>query len=556
MKLAIYLACSVAFFFIVPNHAKAQPNITDSIYVLQKICHGNEQGYINIQSTLYNSIFAIGATQNPDGLGSGGTQLDMKLCKMNSSFDTLWSVVYGGLNTDYLNKLEELPNGNLVLAGYCESKDGTLQGVAHSNYGREAWVIVIDTLGNILHQKCFGGSGGAQLYALHVDERSNIYIGGNTNVADYDFAHSFGSPNDAWMIKLDSSLNHQWTKIWGGNDDDGIGFIGKGLTNNTIMASFYTWSTDALLGSNGSIGLADGMIMQLDTSGNEIWSKRYGGSQPDGFGKIMPDSIHRCYYLAGTSGSIDGDIQYKTDSTFYLGEYKGNDWIARIDSVGNLLCSKAYGCKLVDTNQFWGQHQPVYVDAMWHNDAVWYTSHVEGGNGDFPPNSEFSREDFWIAKIDSQCNLRGKYIVNTNFKNDISVNFFKVGNSLKLNGASAFLFSNNDPNTFSCDTSKNLRFVLELGDAPLSNGSQEKPHLINWQVYPNPAQEKCMIQLENEINQSFTLIVTNSQGQVVWSKKIKNKSNYLLNTQAFTKGLYFITLKTSTTQSTRQILIQ
>ena len=102
----------------------------------------------------------------------------------------------------------------------------------------------------------------------------------------------------------------KWAKCYGGsNDEKGeLTTLGPGITrtpDDFILITGLSNSLDGDIGNNK--GGADIVLLKIDTSGNVIWSRNYGGSASDGGCKtyIMPDLN---YLIIGNTGSSNGDL--------------------------------------------------------------------------------------------------------------------------------------------------------------------------------------------------------------------------------------------------------
>ncbi|MBL7773221.1 MAG: T9SS type A sorting domain-containing protein [Chitinophagaceae bacterium] len=522
MKILLLL---LSILFLIDPNLNAQPNITDSIYVQEKICHANEVSFADLVVTSTGSAFGLRAIVETVNFTT-----DYKLYKMNSQFDTLWHVRYGGSQDDYIRSIDVLSDGNLLLVGETNSIDGTLQGVGHAGVANELWVMIVDTTGTILHQYATGGNGSTVPYAVQIAATGDIYIGGSTMADNNDFMHTIGGGLDCFLAKLSSTLQKKWIKCWYGNDVDLIQGVDGGLTANELVLSIGTFSTDSLLGSNGSKGSADGLLMVIDTAGNELWSRRYGGSSGDQLNKTFTDTVNKVYYSVGTLLSIDGDITYKTGDSLW-NDYDGNIWVTKVDSLGNVLYSKGYGTRHDSTNNNLNNDLN-YKDAIFYNNDIYVLTYTYGGGGDLPYNYDGLAYDTWIAKIDTQCNLRGKMLIGT-LKDDYPNCFFYKDKMPYIHGYSGNP-ANSLPNWFSCDTAANFRYVLGISDAPLNLPNPPEEETETLIVYPNPTNSKLLIKTVLEYNMSEKRLYDS-----VGNLRISTKSN-AIDVSGLPRGVYYL----------------
>lgn len=134
--------------------------------------------------------------------------------------------------------------------------------------------------------------------------------------------------NDFYIVKINSIGNLIWTKIYGGSGND------------LIRSMVYTNDNCYILAGNTSIygaGGTDIAVMKIDQDGNLLWFKTYGTSNNDAANSIVKSS---------DNGFAVTGITYNT------GNVDGNILILKMDSSGNLLWNKIIGGSSYDAA--WG----------------------------------------------------------------------------------------------------------------------------------------------------------------------------------------------------------
>ncbi len=169
---------------------------------------------------------------------------------------------------------------------------------------------------------------------------------------------------DAMLLKIDTSGNEIWTKRFGDTESDGFLKVQKTLDNNYIICG-YTRSFGA--------AYVDAWVMKVDNNGNEIWSSIYGGADYDIFYNIYPTSDGG-YFTSGFTNS------------------KGNGgfdvWICKLDSIGTLISDTTFGTSGYDR---------AYDSYPTGNDEFILTGKYEDPGA--------SAEDVWLIKVDNQFNI-------------------------------------------------------------------------------------------------------------------------------------------------------
>jgi hypothetical protein len=157
--------------------------------VAQAVVQTNDSGYL---------VAGWTASTNGNVMGNhGGT--DFWLLKMNAAGQVSWKKTFGGTGDDFAYALNKSVNGYIV-AGYTNSNDQDVTG----NHGAEDyWVIEIDSAGNLLWQKCLGGSSYDYAFAAIQTNDQGYMIAGTAHSNNFDVSGSYGG-DDYWVVKLDA----------------------------------------------------------------------------------------------------------------------------------------------------------------------------------------------------------------------------------------------------------------------------------------------------------------------------------------------------------------
>lgn len=301
----------------------------------------------HIITTLDGGYLVGGYTESSDGDISGyHGKGDVYLAKLNSAGNIQWVKTIGGSKYEDCGKFLQNPDGTYMFAGLAESNNGDVSG----NHGKsDAWVVKLDANGNILWQKCYGGSGddgsdhqtqiirskeGGYLLVTYSNSRDGQVTGFNGQTGN----GTNSDKGDAWFVKLDDNGNIQWQKCFGGPAWDFI--------ENTIQLNDGSYlSTGGTHGEGGDIptinnptGTADWWLLKISQTGNLIWSRVYGGSGAEAIhGKpfelsngdlIIPSGTrsndHDCIGIHGTADLPDL-------------------WIVKTDPMGNILSYNVWG---------------------------------------------------------------------------------------------------------------------------------------------------------------------------------------------------------------------
>ena len=311
-----------------------------------------------------------------------------------SSATTEWIKTFGGTGSDRIGDLQPTSDGGYIIAG--DSSD-------------DMWLMKLNSGGAKLWSKTFGGNIFSS-YTNSVLQTSDggYVIGGHIDGGDWD--------GEARLIKTDSSGNELWNKIYMGfilsnkphailETSDG-GYILVGFTLDPI-------DTDACLIKTDSSGnqlwsktfggfdwdtadsvqqISDGYVLagqtqggawliKTDFSGNELWSKTFGGVDDNGVGDgYATSSVQQTsdggYILAGNTFSFSDP--YKIDDACLI----------KTDSSGNILWYKTYG----------GSERDWFTSVQKTSDGGYMLAGATGGD------VNYNNFDAWLIKTDSSGN--------------------------------------------------------------------------------------------------------------------------------------------------------
>ncbi len=154
--------------------------------------------------------------------------------------------------------------------------------------------------GEIIWTRQFGSSSSDYAFGVAVDGSGNVYITGST-YGTLPGQTSAGA-GDAFVRKYDSNGNELWTRQFGGSSYDeayGVAVDGSG---NVYVAGLTTGT----LPGQTSAGLTDAFVRKYDASGNELWTRQFGGSSYDYANDVAVDGSGNVYVGGITFGALPG----------------------------------------------------------------------------------------------------------------------------------------------------------------------------------------------------------------------------------------------------------
>ncbi len=258
---------------------------------------GYESGYDLVEDGGY--LYLVGYESSD----SGGGNTDIAVIKMNKNDNVInWKKQYGG-NKEEKGRAIDVLGSDIYLTGY-EVSDP-----AGGNY--DIVVMKLNTSGAVQWKNQYGGTGD--------DKGNDIAVGDGIYVTGSETSDIDGGEEDIFVMKLNSSGTLLWKKQYGGTGED----IGQSIVfaDNSVFVTGYEMSD-----SDG--GLSDVFVMKLDTNGNTIWQKQYGG--------VNTDRAYSIVYL---------------NSFLYVTGYEMSDsnggyadiFVMKLDNNGNVVWKKQYG---------------------------------------------------------------------------------------------------------------------------------------------------------------------------------------------------------------------
>ncbi|MBI9011244.1 MAG: hypothetical protein JEZ08_03370 [Clostridiales bacterium] len=170
--------------------------------------------------------------------------------------------------------------------------------------------------GEAIWRTNIGGSNGDNVNGVIASNDGGTIAFGTTSSADGDIPTIYGS-NDAFVTKLDSDGNKVWTKNYGGSGHDT--FNSSIAVSDGYILVGGTYSSNQDVSSNN--GDSDVWAVKIDNSGNIVWEETYGGADGDWGNKII-ESTPGNYLIVGAKSSApfwDSPSILEIDSNGALG---------------------------------------------------------------------------------------------------------------------------------------------------------------------------------------------------------------------------------------------
>lgn len=225
----------------------------------------------------------------------GGQQLyDIWLIKTDQNGNQVWNRTFGGDGSDLPACVGETSDGGYIIVGETQSLGKGLT---------DAWLIRTDSDGQLVWDATFGGTNHDYGRSVYETSDGSFIIAG--------FTRSLGAGwLDAWLLKVDASGHLLWEKAFGGSKADWAECVMQTLDGGYIIAGY----TASFAESEGG---PDAWLIRTDGSGNELWTRTFGGTACDR-AYCLDLTIDGGYIIVGCTNSYGpGDFDVlliKTDA--------------------------------------------------------------------------------------------------------------------------------------------------------------------------------------------------------------------------------------------------
>lgn len=237
-----------------------------------------------------------------ESFGSGGK--DMYLLKLNQHGDTIWTKTYGSYLQDCAYVLCAAHDGGYLVSGYRDGPSGWTKG--------DLWLLKIDEYGDTLWTRVYGGTGDDYGISLRHTLDGNYIISGVNS-------HQSAGGKDAWLLKINTVGDTIWSRVYGGSLED----VGYGV--NVTSDSGYIMT--GYINGTGAWTAGDLWLIKTDAYGDSLWTKVYGSTGED-FGFEVYETPDHGFIIAGETGFGAGQVDV---------------WLVRTDQYGDTAWTQTYG---------------------------------------------------------------------------------------------------------------------------------------------------------------------------------------------------------------------
>ena len=258
------------------------------------------------------------------------------IVKLDSLGNKEWDFTIGTANQEYIIGIEQTNDNGYIAAaaGRPDGITGNINCTPFTSYRDDGIIYKLDSLGNPEWHKCYGGSeNDAFVRILSLVDGYLVAAYGKSNDGDLTGSGWHGGI-DIWLIRTDLGGNIIWQKCYGGSDNDGPKKIFQ-TSDGGFMVFGITHSFDGDVVGNPSLGNEPSIwIFKTDSLGQLIWQQCIGGSRSERVHGVIQQSDYS-YAVAGEMFySPSGDVNC---SNFIYGSSR-NYWVFGIsDTTTNVV---------------------------------------------------------------------------------------------------------------------------------------------------------------------------------------------------------------------------
>ncbi len=236
----------------------------------------------------------------------GGSGNSICLVKTNGNGDTLWTKTIIGQH--YIYNLALTSDGGYALTGIASGFNGVSHGAM--------FLLRTDVDGNFLWEKLYPTPFAGYGQNIKQTTDGGFIIAGQANIDSINY--------NAFLVKTDANGDTLWTRNFGGTYNKYLGEVCQTSDNGYIVVGENC---------NTPSGNCKVLLFKLDSNGNLLWAKTYGGTSSE-VGTSIQITADGSYILAGFTNSF--------------GLSSSDVLLIKTDSSGNVLFAKTYGSSLPD----------------------------------------------------------------------------------------------------------------------------------------------------------------------------------------------------------------
>ncbi len=253
------------------------------------------------------------------------------IIKLDSDGHTDWDFSIGTSAFEFINHVRQTNDGGYIaaLSGQPNGIDGNIDCQCIEG-SPDAIAYKLDAYGKGIWNKCYGGSGFDGIFDILETETGFMFIGFTTS-SDGDLQQAgYHGKDDVWVIKTDSLGNLIWNKCYGGSENDFPTAIFKTSGGDfVVFANTHSFDGDVIDNPSNSTAHSSIWVFKINSIGELLWQQCIGSHADEQVYGVNQHEDYE-YSIAGLmTYSPSGDVNC---SNFVYGS-QGNYWAFGLTDV-------------------------------------------------------------------------------------------------------------------------------------------------------------------------------------------------------------------------------
>ena len=357
--------------------------------IMWQKCLGTKERDIADAAVTFNQSYFFGISIGTDDsvLTNYHGKGDAWIVNTDTSGNIIWERCYGGSEGDGSDKVIPINNNYLYLLNHTASSDGDIK--SGNNGGIDVWVVKIDRQGNIIWEQTYGGPGYEQVRDAFVTPDYGLLFLSRTSSAGGDISKYYGAM-DIWLCRIDSLGEIIWEKTIGNQGYDNA--MKMKLTSDSTFVVLANFNGDGGMVECDFMGPWDGTdvwLVEMDLDGNILRQSCYGGSKDDLGYDIVKTS--EGYAFSASTRSYDGDVSGWHGNTDF--------WVVKLDHDLNIIWQKCLGGSDME--------YPNYITQTTDSGYITIGTTISH-DGDVSNNHGYpgaGKRDIWMVKLNKHGDL-------------------------------------------------------------------------------------------------------------------------------------------------------
>ncbi len=294
----------------------------------------------------------------------------------------------GSTESEFPIKEAFLDNGNRIVL-LISNSPAVADKTENCRGDYDFWVLCINQNDQIIWQKTIGGVDWDNPSGLLITEDQSIYIYGATlSTPSFEQTNDLFGSWDAWLIKMNSTGDILWNKNYGGTASDSFNDIIELPSGNMMI---FGTSASGVSGnkSSSNYGANDLWSLKLNSDGAILNDWSLGGTELDQRPYIIQTAPNRIKLVANSYSDVSG---LKTEPSFGYSDI----WVLDLDTNCNIIQQKTIG----------GLEDDSPTDLLWSNDGkLLILADSWSNQSGLKTENAYGLMDTWILKLDDDLTI-------------------------------------------------------------------------------------------------------------------------------------------------------